>query len=291
MPAYAEDGTQLDRHSRTMSVLEEIYHPRAAVDAPDPDRAPRRRHLRVIHWERLAPALTLAVGIAALGVGALQMRGTLGIPLSRLNATTASAPLADLSAQVSESFAAALASADDTRDTDRDGLADAVEARYGTSAYLEDSDSDGQLDGNEVAAGSDPACPAGQTCSPAGGVSASPQPAASPLPRSSPAGFGSSGEPLGPSLSGNGSAAAALGNLDDAPLGSALQDQLGRLLAPSGGGRNAGAGDGAPATSIPPAKLRELLRQYGVPEEVLEQYTDVELQQIATEVSADLSNE
>lgn len=52
-----------------------------------------------------------------------------------------------------------------TKDTDQDGLNDFDElAVYKTSPYLEDSDSDGLADGEEVKKGTDPNCPAGRNC-------------------------------------------------------------------------------------------------------------------------------
>jgi len=50
-------------------------------------------------------------------------------------------------------------------DSDGDGLSDYDEINiYGTSPYLEDSDSDGFLDKEEILNGTDPNCPAGQAC-------------------------------------------------------------------------------------------------------------------------------
>jgi hypothetical protein len=52
-----------------------------------------------------------------------------------------------------------------TKDTDKDGLTDFDELNiHGTSPYIEDSDSDGIPDGQEVAASQDPNCPTGQDC-------------------------------------------------------------------------------------------------------------------------------
>ena len=51
------------------------------------------------------------------------------------------------------------------RDTDRDGLSDWSELNtYRTSPYLADTDSDDIIDAIEIAQGSDPNCPQGQTC-------------------------------------------------------------------------------------------------------------------------------
>jgi hypothetical protein len=51
------------------------------------------------------------------------------------------------------------------KDTDRDGLSDYAEISiYKTSPYLADSDSDGIPDAIEIAQGTNPNCPTGQTC-------------------------------------------------------------------------------------------------------------------------------
>lgn len=53
-----------------------------------------------------------------------------------------------------------------TKDTDKDGLNDYDELNvHGTSPYIEDSDSDGYSDSQELKSGNDPNCPVGQTCS------------------------------------------------------------------------------------------------------------------------------
>ncbi len=70
-------------------------------------------------------------------------------------------------------------------DTDGDGLSDYDEMYiYHTSAYNDDSDSDGIPDGVEVRSGGDPTCPSGKTCR----AVAAPAPAApAPVPASPPA--------------------------------------------------------------------------------------------------------
>lgn len=52
-----------------------------------------------------------------------------------------------------------------TKDTDRDGIPDAQELQvYKTSPFLEDSDSDGTRDKEEINTGTDPNCPKGKDC-------------------------------------------------------------------------------------------------------------------------------
>jgi len=51
------------------------------------------------------------------------------------------------------------------KDTDSDGLSDYDELNlYRTSPYLEDSDSDGETDKEEIAKGGDPNCPGSENC-------------------------------------------------------------------------------------------------------------------------------
>ncbi len=53
----------------------------------------------------------------------------------------------------------------ETKDTDRDGIPDVQELQvYKTSPFLEDSDSDGFRDKDEIETGNDPNCPKGTDC-------------------------------------------------------------------------------------------------------------------------------
>lgn len=75
-----------------------------------------------------------------------------------------------------DKYAAIASSTDLTKDTDGDGLTDYEESTiYDTSPYLADSDSDNINDGQEIKQGTNPNCPAGQTC----GLEAIEPPAAS----------------------------------------------------------------------------------------------------------------
>lgn len=54
---------------------------------------------------------------------------------------------------------------DRNKDTDRDGVSDSDENNiYATSPYLDDSDSDGFTDFEEIKNGTDPNCPLGKSC-------------------------------------------------------------------------------------------------------------------------------
>lgn len=94
--------------------------------------------------------------VAILGISAFVL--TIGTFSKRLSAPFGmSSVVNDSSPQVS---------LDNTKDTDKDGIADIYELQvYRTSPFLEDSDSDGVLDKDEIDAGEDPNCPKGRDCS------------------------------------------------------------------------------------------------------------------------------
>ncbi|MFC1687864.1 hypothetical protein ACFL0L_04845 [Patescibacteria group bacterium] len=108
---------------------------------------------------RIVYSLFLFIGVAAIVFGVIEISQTFTSPF-RLPETN-------------ESFTNSLASLDNVatiedlrvKDTDEDGLNDYDELyTYQTSPYLEDSDSDGATDSEEINIGSDPNCPAGQNC-------------------------------------------------------------------------------------------------------------------------------
>lgn len=79
-------------------------------------------------------------------------------------------PLAPATSQKNTNIGSSVTEADSeaalkTKDTDRDGLTDWDELNiYLTSPYLEDSDSDGFSDRQEIESGNDPNCPEGRDC-------------------------------------------------------------------------------------------------------------------------------
>lgn len=100
-------------------------------------------------------ALVVVIVVGALGLGFWQFGQSVRSPfkIAAAPATnaqdTSSASLVDLRA----------------RDTDGDGLSDFDEqVIHQTSIYLEDTDSDGISDADEVAQGKNPLCPEGKTC-------------------------------------------------------------------------------------------------------------------------------
>jgi hypothetical protein len=100
--------------------------------------------------QKTAVLILSALGIVIIFFGALQLRNRITSPFQ-----------VDTSGL--DNTEVAINSAD--KDTDGDGLLDYDEFNtYQTSPYLEDSDSDGLLDGVEVKNGTDPNCPVGQDC-------------------------------------------------------------------------------------------------------------------------------
>ena len=74
-------------------------------------------------------------------------------------------PFASSGNKVDPSNLASTTTIDLTADTDHDGLTDYDEINiYHSSPYLEDTDSDGILDGVEVKNSTDPKCPTGNVC-------------------------------------------------------------------------------------------------------------------------------
>lgn len=128
-------------------------------------------------------------------------------------------------------------------DTDKDGLTDYEELNtYGTSPYLEDTDSDGVHDKAEIELGENPTCPKGKTCGFAGDTQ---------------------------TATSQGTASTSQINLNLGPLSQQVTslDTLEQNLI-----------DG----SLDPEGLRNLLRENGAPEEALQQVTDEQLQELYT---------
>ena len=100
--------------------------------------------------------VVLLMGIVGLGIGVIQWRGSFKTAFATPGTERFRTP-----AQVEEERVEAMK----TKDTDADGLNDHEESYvYQTSPYLADSDSDGEDDRTELAAGEDPNCPKGKDC-------------------------------------------------------------------------------------------------------------------------------
>lgn len=107
--------------------------------------------------QRFGLAMFFAIGIATFVFGAIRLNKIIHLPFVKHGVAGSHKTAEDIERE----RIAELQNAD----TDKDGLSDYDELYvFRTSPFLEDSDSDGVSDGNEVAAETDPNCPAGQTC-------------------------------------------------------------------------------------------------------------------------------
>ena len=178
------------------------------------------------------------------------------------------------------------------KDTDKDGLNDYEELNvYFTSPYLEDSDSDGVNDKEEINTGEDPSCPKGQNCfrqdipQPGGTDSSGTELDLNPLGQSGLGSLynqGTSGLDLRAILRSAGMSEAELSQLSDEELSqlynaALLQYQgLGEESLPSPTLDPAGIGTVDPY-NLTATQLRELLKQAGATDAILNQYDDATL--------------
>jgi hypothetical protein len=107
--------------------------------------------------------LLLVFAILAVGLGFMQIRNTMYAPFALKN----SMPFIAKDTLIGTDALR-------YRDTDKDGLSDFDELYvYGSSQYLDDTDSDGIKDGAEISVGKNPACAEGETCSALSGTDVS----------------------------------------------------------------------------------------------------------------------
>lgn len=194
-----------------------------------------------------------------------------------------------------------------TRDTDKDGLSDFDEEYvYKTSSYLDDSDSDGFLDKQEVDSGNDPNCPSGKNCGLSEVAAASGETTNASTAASETSGeFGAmqailsgraTAEEIRATLRAQGVSDDVLSKVDDQTLLDTYSEVLkdtnsaGALqnvnLSPSPVLENINSAihpEVDALAGLSPADVRELLRQSGVDEEVLSQVDDETLMQILRE--------
>jgi len=107
-----------------------------------------RESANISKEQKIGFVLLLIFAMLALALGTLQIRNTMYKPFALSNKVP---PLSDTITKDINHLR--------FRDTDKDGLSDFDELyTYQTSPYLEDTDSDGAEDGQEVQRGSNPLC-------------------------------------------------------------------------------------------------------------------------------------
>lgn len=121
------------------------------MDSEHHDESQPREH-RAGAW------ILLIVGVAAFGLGIFQFRESVVAPFA-------------VKSQFKTQEQKEQERLDELKmkDTDQDGITDFDESYvFNTSPYLEDSDSDGMSDKEELESGRDPNCPEGKECGPLG---------------------------------------------------------------------------------------------------------------------------
>ena len=110
--------------------------------------------------QKIAAAVLMVFAVAVVGMWMVQFRRSITGPFDYKKNNTETRRAASIQQQEDSSEEALRA-----KDTDNDGLSDWDELYfYKTSPYLEDSDSDGFTDGQEVDSENDPNCPTGRDC-------------------------------------------------------------------------------------------------------------------------------
>jgi len=107
--------------------------------------------------QRLALGLFVVIGLMTFGLGAVRLSKSIGDPLRLKGGGSGFKSAEETEREKTEKLRG--------QDTDGDTLNDYDELYvFKTSPFLDDTDSDGENDGKEVASESDPNCPKGKTC-------------------------------------------------------------------------------------------------------------------------------
>lgn len=218
----------------------------------DAEQEQEPTHQRLGRNQKIAAAVLAVFAIAVIFMWAAQFKKSVSGPFSGGGEETASGGKTSYQQEDSEESLRA-------KDTDGDGLSDWDELYfYKTSPYLEDSDSDGFTDKQEIDNEKDPNCPVGRDCNSAGIVE------------------------------GDADVVSSGSQADNSDSLNTLMDQLNvdQNLSQSG----AGAAE-MPAelkaifgSDMDAASLREMLLQYGMKKEALDKISDEQLMQSYKEI-------
>jgi hypothetical protein len=204
--------------------------------------------------QKIAAGVLAVFAIAVVFMWAAQFKKSISGPFSGGGEEAASGDQTSLQQDDSEESLRA-------KDTDGDGLSDWDELYfYKTSPYLEDSDSDGFSDKQEIDNGKDPNCPVGRDCNSAGIVE------------------------------GDADVVNSGSKADDSDSLNTLMDQLNVDQNMSSAQGGAGAAE-MPAelkaifgSNMDAATLRQTLLQYGMQKEALDKISDEQLMQSYKEI-------
>jgi len=133
------------------------YQPSAELPKPEPSfaKATDGKH-KLDRQQKISLAVIAVIGVGVLIFGFWHLKNGVSIPFPDFDKmdTNQEEVVVDTRDETLR-----------TQDSDEDGLNDYDEKYvYNTSAYLQDTDSDGYSDKQEVESGYDPTCPAGQNC-------------------------------------------------------------------------------------------------------------------------------
>ena len=233
---------------------------------------------------RRALIVLVVIGFSTLYFGVWYIRQKITVPFEPVVSTNEESPSANATNGQVQSLR--------ERDTDGDGLNDFDELNiYETSPYIADSDSDGLNDNVEIAGGTDPNCPQGQTCGRVLTNTTNTQAADELFPDLVPAEMPDtptttdssnlSADELREILKDAGVSAEEVDKISDEDLIATYQE----VLAEQGQG-NATAVEGSSAityeelSSLSADDIRQILVESGVPQETINQYDDATLIQI-----------
>lgn len=234
--------------------------------------------------KRRALIVLVVIGFSTLYFGVWYIRQKITVPFEPVVSTNEESPSAKVTNEQVKSLR--------ERDTDGDGLNDFDELNiYETSPYIADSDSDGINDNVEIAGGTDPNCPQGQTCGRVITNTSSTQAADELFPDLVPTEMPDTSTTTDPSnlsadelrtiLKDAGASADEVDKISDEDLIATYQE----VLAEEGQG-SAAAVEGSSAityeelSSLSADDIRQILIDSGVPQDTINQYDDATLIQI-----------